>query len=290
VDEAPSHSLIQITDIHVGAVGGSARHPVDTTGLLELALDQVEAAGIRPAALLLTGDLTDDGTVEQYRRLRAVLAPVLARTGVPLVALMGNHDDRAALREHLLGEPASTGPLDSVHWFDGLRVIALDSTVPGRAHGELRPDQLAWLRDQLAEPAPHGTLLALHHPPLPSPVALARAIALRNPAALATALAGGDVRMVLAGHVHTAAAGTLAGVPVWTGGPIAATIDGLLGDELRWLTSPGVTRVDVFAECVLAGHVPVAVPIDRPVIDHVPAERLAPKLAELRALRDAPEP
>ena len=120
MDEAPSHSLIQVTDIHVGPVGGSARHLVDTAGLLELALDQVEAAGIRPAALLLTGDLTDDGTVEQYRRLRAVLAPVLARTGVPLVALMGNHDDRAVLREHLLGEPASSGPLDSVHWFDGL--------------------------------------------------------------------------------------------------------------------------------------------------------------------------
>ncbi|MBO0876188.1 MAG: hypothetical protein J2P19_22645, partial [Pseudonocardia sp.] len=139
---------------------------------------------------------------------------------------------------------------------------------------------LDWLCAELATPAPAGTVLALHHPPLPSPAPLAAAIKLANPSALAAAIAGTDVRVVLAGHTHVVSAGALAGVPVWTGGAIAPTFDGLVTDgTLRGLASPCVSRVDLFADALLV----TGVPFDAAELTRVPPERMHPKIAALRA-------
>jgi 3',5'-cyclic-AMP phosphodiesterase len=73
---------------------------------------------------------------------------------------------------------------------------------------------LEWLRGELAAPAPLGTLLALHHPPLPSHVPFFDILELREQSRLADAIAGSDVRGILAGHLHYSTSGTFAGVPV----------------------------------------------------------------------------
>jgi 3',5'-cyclic AMP phosphodiesterase CpdA len=177
---------------------------------------------------------------------------------VPVLCAAGNHDDRAALREHLLGAPPSAAPLDHVSRIGGLRVVVLDSTVPGHAGGEITPDQLDWLAAELAVPAPEGTVLALHHPPLPTPSRLLQGIGLRDPAALGAAIAGSDVRVVLCGHTHVASAGTLAGVPVWVGGPTSSTWYGLTpGGRERVVRAPAVSRIDLWADGMLASTVPV---------------------------------
>lgn len=274
------HTLIQITDLHIGPEGGTIRNPVDTYVVLDQALRAVERAGLRPAAVLFTGDLTESGTGAEYRRLRGLVDPALARLGTRPVYVAGNHDDRAALREHLLGQPLDTAPLDQVSWFGNLRVIALDSTVPGHGYGLVDATQLDWLRAELATPAPDGTVLTLHHPPLPTPVPLSGAIELQNRAALAEALTGSDVRMVLAGHTHVVSAGSLAGIPVWTGGPVATTFDSLLSDgALRGLASPSISRIDLFADSVLASHVP----FDAATLTSVPAAVMQPQIDALRA-------
>ena len=90
----------------------------------------------------------------------------------------------------------------------------LDSTVPGHHYGEVDAEQLDWLRDVLATPAPHGTLLAMHHPPVPSVLDLAALVELRDQAGLAEVLEGSDVRSILAGHLHYSSTATFAGVPV----------------------------------------------------------------------------
>src|SRR5690606_21899308 len=164
------------------------------------------------------GPLTEHGTPAQYRRLRGIVEPAAARLSARAVYVAGNHDDRAALREHLLGEPPSPEPLDHTVRVGDVRIAVLDSTVPGHGHGQLTPEQLDRLRGELAEPAPAGTVLALHHPPLPSAAPLAASIPLLRRDELGAAIAGTDVRLVLAGHTHVTSSGTLAGVPVWTGG------------------------------------------------------------------------
>ncbi|HWR86724.1 MAG TPA: phosphodiesterase, partial [Rhodoglobus sp.] len=117
-------------------------------------------------------------------------------------------------RTSLLREFPSTKPVDRVHDVNGLRVIALDSTVPGHHHGEVSDAQLDWLAEELSTPAPHGTILAMHHPPLPSVLDLAVSVELRDQGGLAEVLWGSDVRSIIAGHLHYSSTGTFAGIPV----------------------------------------------------------------------------
>jgi 3',5'-cyclic-AMP phosphodiesterase len=281
---SPTCTLVQLTDLHLVADGEELPNGVDTAAVLDDALRAVEDAAIRPAALVLTGDLTEHGRPAQYRRLRAIVEPVAARLGATLVCAPGNHDDRAALREHLLDEPPSAEPLDHtvrVPTDSGaLRIVVLDSTVPGQAHGELRPEQLQRLRAELAEPAPAGTVLGLHHPPLPSAAPLAASIPLLRRDDLAAAIAGTDVRLVLAGHTHVISSGTLGGVPVWTGGPLATTFDSLApGAALRGLATPSVSRIDLFPD----GLITTSVPIGARRMSEVPAAKMEPAIEAFRA-------
>ena len=97
----------------------------------------------------------------------------------------------------------------------GLRVLALDTSVPDYHHGELTDDQLGWLAEHLATPAEHGTLLAMHHPPIPVPMLrAAEIIELLDQHRLADVIAGTDVRAILGGHFHYTSWSTFAGVPV----------------------------------------------------------------------------
>ena len=57
---------------------------------------------------------------------------------------------------------------------------------------------LRWLAEELASPAPHGTILALHLPPVPSVLDLSVLVELRDQAALAEVLEGSDVRSIIA--------------------------------------------------------------------------------------------
>ncbi len=257
-------TVVQITDLHVVTEGALLPGGLDPVPPLTTVLDAIVAAGDPIAAVLFTGDLVDRGDPASYRRLRGIVEPFVARLGAPALFAAGNHDDRSALREHLLGVAPSTAPLDHVTRIGGVRVVVLDSTVPGHAYGELTDDQLAWLADELATPAPDGTVLALHHPPLPSPSRLIQGIGLRDRAGLGDVLAGSDVRVVLSGHTHVTSAGTLAGIPVWVGASTATTWYGLTpeGGEAT-VRAPGVSRIDLFPDGeLLASTIPVgATPI-----------------------------
>jgi 3',5'-cyclic AMP phosphodiesterase CpdA len=221
-------------------------------------LNAIERAALTPAALLFTGDLTEAGDPEAYQRLRHLVAPVASRLKAPALYVMGNHDDRAAMRANLLGEPPTTDPYDYVVRLGDVRVVVLDSTVPGCAHGELTADQLSWLEAQLAQPAPDGTILALHHPPLPSPSRLATAIELSDRSALAAVLSGTDVRLIPAGHTHVVSTGSLAGIPVCTGGTTAFASGPLVADGGEQnVLSASVSRMDLFDDSFIVTAVAI---------------------------------
>ena len=193
---------------------GSLYDAVDADGRLVELLEQLKLSGVRPDVIVFTGDLADTGEPAAYRKLRAAVEPFAAELGAELVWVMGNHDNRAALRRSLLDEAPSMAPLDRVCMIDGLRIITLDTSVPGHHYGEISGSQLDWLTEQLTAPAPHGTILALHHPPIPSVLDLAVTVELRDQAALGRVLEGRDVRAILAGHLHYSTSATFVGIPV----------------------------------------------------------------------------
>lgn len=243
---APKLTLIQFSDTHIGDGDDLMHGRIDTFAALESAIETVLSSGERVHGLLFTGDLADHGTPEAYRRLREVVQPAADKLGAELVYAMGNHDDRSAFAGELLSGSDGSGPLDSVHWIDGLRVIVLDSTTPDRHDGKLEPGQLEWLRGELAIPAPRGSVLVVHHPPLPSPVPTVHLLRLHDAQRLADALTGTDVQMVLTAHSHHTGCGALAGIPVWVGPALAYRIDALPPQgRVRGRAGSGISRIDL---------------------------------------------
>jgi 3',5'-cyclic AMP phosphodiesterase CpdA len=185
---------------------------------------------------------------------------------------MGNHDDRAAYARELLDAETDGGPQDAVHDVDGLRIIALDTTVPGWHHGEVDDRQLEWLAGVLAEPAPHGSILAVHHPPIPVPmVPAAQIIELLDQSRLAAVLEGSDVRAILGGHFHFSSHSLFAGIPVSVAAATCYTLDPAPLDRLVSSTDghQAVNVVHVYGDRLVHSVVPVA---QAPEIHGYPAE------------------
>lgn len=207
------HLLLHFSDTHFVA-DGLLYGGVDGRKRLAQLFTEILRSGVRPDALVFTGDLTDTGDPRAYGALRDVVEPFAERLGAPALWLMGNHDRRAVLRTELLGEPPEDTPLDRSYRLGGLRVITLDTSVPGHHHGELDDAQLAWLEAELSQPAPEGSILALHHPPIPMVQDLAVLTELRRQDRLAGVVAGTDIRLILGGHVHFPSSSLFAGIPV----------------------------------------------------------------------------
>jgi Icc protein len=274
----PDHFIFHLSDTHFLAGDRMLYDSVDSEARLAELFVRLEASGARPEAIVFTGDLADHGEPEAYAKLRAIVDPAAARLGAQVIWVMGNHDDRGAFREELLGQLPSTRPVDRVYDVNGLRIITLDSTVPGHHHGEVTDAQLDWLAEELAEPAPHGTILAMHHPPIPSVQDLAVLVELRDQSPLAEVLRGSDIRSIIAGHLHYSTTATFAGIPVSVASATCYTQDlaGQTGATMPRDGAQSYNLIHVYDETVLHTVVPVS---STPALAFVSAEETAQILA-----------
>jgi Icc protein len=255
----PRHVIAHLSDPHLLAGGALQYDAIDTEAGLRLSLERLAAVDPPPQALVFTGDLADKGEPQAYTRLREIVEPAAEAMGAEVIWVMGNHDERSDYSRGLFGE-ASDAPQDRVHEIDGLRIISLDSSVPGYHHGELSDDQLTWLAEVLATPAEHGTLLALHHPPIPLPMLrAAELIELLEQDRLAAALEGSDVRGILAGHLHFSTYSLFAGIPVSVASASCYTSDPAPVDRFVSGVSSGqaFTMVHAYADRLVHTIVPL---------------------------------
>ena len=289
--ELPTHVVAHLSDTHLTSAGVRYNDVLDADASLAGAvavLAEALRAGRRLDAIVLSGDLTDTGDPDAYRRLREAIGGLTdSDGGAPAVVYAtGNHDVRVQFHRSLLGRHDTDAPILQVQDCRGLRFITLDSTVPGRGDGELHPDHIAALRAELASPAASGTVVVLHHAPLPPPSPLLSYFALHRTSrrALADTIAGTDVRLVLAGHHHLAQSGTLAGVPVAAAGSVTIRTDPLAPAGHERTFASGAFNLVEFYE---AGAVVSVIPVDgaRRVFDLDAAEcaRIIDSLREERS-------
>jgi 3',5'-cyclic AMP phosphodiesterase CpdA len=257
--EVPSHLLVHLSDTHLTQPGIAYNGTVDADAALHLAVARLRAAiggGRHVDAIVASGDLTDTGDPDAYRRLRVALESL----AVPIVYAAGNHDVRTAFHEHVLDLPDVHEPVLQVHTVSGLRLIVLDSSVVGSGVGRLTGEHLDELRDELGRRAEHGTIVVLHHAPLPPPSPLLAFFALERASrtALAEAIADSDVRLVLAGHHHLAQSGMLGAVPVAVAGSTAIRTDPLAppGRE-RTTRSASINIVAVHRDTITVSVEPI---------------------------------
>ncbi|MEU8777199.1 metallophosphoesterase [Streptomyces sp. NPDC048606] len=173
-------------------------------------------------AVLISGDIADDGAAHEYAQARATLV-----SRHPTVVCPGNHDDRRAFRRGLLGEEEpSAAPVDAVVRGSGFVLAVCDSSVPGEHHGRLEESTLAWLDEVLTDtPREVPVLVAFHHPPVELHTPYVDGIRQFGEERLA-ALAERHPHLTafLCGHAHTAAATTFAGRPLLVAPGVASTL------------------------------------------------------------------
>jgi 3',5'-cyclic AMP phosphodiesterase CpdA len=221
--------LVQLSDLHIGG----DENGMDPIPRLEAVIEAVRSLPNRPDAVLVSGDLTDDGAEEGYRLAREMLA----RLEAPLHVIPGNHDDRARLREAFDLPGDGDEPINYSVTVGDLRLVAFDSIVPGQDPGDFPAERLRWLDEELTAEPRAPTLLALHHPPLATGIPEWDEINLLAPqrAVLAEVVARHPQLLgITGGHLHRVATSALAGRPV------------LAAPSTYWQVSPDFEEEDKY--------------------------------------------
>jgi Icc protein len=222
---------------------------------LSAAVESVGALRPHPDAVLVTGDLAENAADSEYEQVLELLAPLEA----PIFVLPGNHDDRAALRRHF-GLPGADGePVQYSADLGPLRLVVIDTTVPGEDPGALDDERLAWLEAELAAAPDAPTVLAMHHPPLVTGIPPLDAIGLPAEDRQALELVVGrhpQVRRIVAGHMHRPITSELGGriVLAVPSTYMQAPLD-LLTNELQTVPDPAGFALHVLRDGELISHV-----------------------------------
>lgn len=225
--------LAQISDLHIVTPGQLLLGRIDTAAFLARCVARLATLVPRPDAVLVTGDLVDQGTTEEYEALRALLAPL----PMPVYLMLGNHDDRAAFRAVFGAAPylEPAAPTEFVQYAFSLgevTVLALDTNDPGRPGGRLCEARRAWLERALAAARGRPVVIAMHHPPFSTGIPFMDACGLdrTDAAALAEIVARHpNIERVICGHLHRQIqarfGGTVATTAPSCGHAVALTLD-----------------------------------------------------------------
>ena len=157
--------IAQISDPHVTVDGTSVRQLVDTPQRLRDAFDTLAALPQVPDVILFTGDLVNDGTVEEYD----LLAEILEHAPAPILPVPGNHDNRSHFHQLFagLGVFNPNGPCHFVVDAQDLQLIGLDTTKPGFHDGEVSEQAADWL-DETLTTSDRPAIIFMHHVPYPT--------------------------------------------------------------------------------------------------------------------------
>lgn len=206
--------IAQITDLHVQAEGDRAYGIVDTNALVKEAIAHLNQLSPRPDCVVATGDLVHLGTVAEYEQLKVLLADL----DIPVYLLPGNHDRHEFLRQ--VFDDCDYWPKsgDYLHYAvetSELRLLMLDTVVPGEGGGELDGPRLSWLRSQLELEGDRPIVIFMHHPPFDTGIAMMDRIGLNGRDRFADLISQHpQVERVACGHLHRAIhrrwAGTIA--------------------------------------------------------------------------------
>src|SRR5438445_10012554 len=155
--------VIHLSDPHIVAPGELLYGRVDTAELLARSVAEINRLDPLPDVAVVTGDLVDHGDPAEYQHLRTLLAPL----AMPDFVIPGNHDAREPLRAAFAGDgylPAD-GFLQYAIEDRPVRLLALDTLVPGEGGGLLCAERLAWLDHALASAPARPALIMMHPPP-----------------------------------------------------------------------------------------------------------------------------
>ena len=152
--------FLHLSDLHISSGKDSEVYGIKSYRKLEAVVESINGLGVNPSFVLITGDISHDGTTESYYHVKNLLKKIESRN-IPVYFALGNNDNRICFRR--VFEKKSMGPY--YHSFDQgpLRVIVLDSYRKGTRHGYFDGDQFEWLEKTLSSDPNKPTVIAFHH-------------------------------------------------------------------------------------------------------------------------------
>ena len=139
--------IVQLSDLHVGA-----QFREET---FQKVNDEINL--LKPSAVVITGDLTNEGLIEQYEKCKKMISQIKVEK---IIAISGNHDYR------------NTGYLLFKKYFpfktenelgDDTILVTLGSARPDRDEGEVGHHQNLWLERTLKKYEDKLKIVAMHH-------------------------------------------------------------------------------------------------------------------------------
>lgn len=178
--------LVQLSDIHVGA---QFRDDV-----FEQVISEVNS--LKPDAIIVTGDLTNEGLIKEYEKCKELLSRLQTKK---IIAISGNHDYRNTGYLHF----KKYFPFDTVNELENdVVVVTLGTARPDRDEGEVGYRQNLWLERTVKKFKDKIIILAMHHHLIGIPdTGSARVEVIDAGDVLRTILAT-KVNLVLCGHKH----------------------------------------------------------------------------------------
>ena len=209
--------LIQLSDLHLVPPGKLTSKVLDTNAILEETINEIlrkqDYFG-QIEGLLVTGDISDDGSRDSY--LSAY--EKLIKLNVPILVIPGNHDLRKPMRE-VFNEHVefsiNSSQFDWVFKYEETVIIGLDTLVEGENFGFLEKTSIEFLSNQLSIHNGSDIILLIHHPPINTGIYFMDKIGLKNSSELSEYLkATSRPVRILCGHVHGVYHGLLGIHPV----------------------------------------------------------------------------
>lgn len=255
--------IVQITDMHVSVPGKLFGKHVDSRAAFERTISRVLVLDPKPDLVLLSGDLAETGAAEEYD----FIAAQIARLSCPVLAIPGNHDVREEMLRKL---PRCVHLQDGGHLsFDNndypVRVIGLDTIVPGKVHGELCERRLSWLANALSKSSGKPALIAMHHPPFLTGLKAMDNYGIKHGLDAFREIVSShaeSIAAIVCGHAHRMIVANIAGVPVLLAPASSFPFELDLGDrpKLNFVAEPQQFLVHTWSEA--AGFVSHAAFVD----------------------------
>lgn len=215
--------IAQLSDIHCGS-------PFFDAQLLHHAVEEIRA--LSPDLVVVGGDLTSEGYAHEFRDAQAQLAPLLDASSTTVV-IPGNHDSKNVGYLHFVdsfGPGDVPGKGDRVLRLSGryngaapetVTLVAMDSTKPDLAEGEIGRERYSWIRQQYEQPADYR-IFALHHHLVPVPGTGRERNTVWDSGDVLALLSETGVQLVLSGHKHVPFVWLLNGVLLVNSGTVSS--------------------------------------------------------------------
>lgn len=214
--------IAQITDTHIVEKNQHwlAEPLTETDKRLSRVIAHLSQMDPVPDLILLSGDVTDEGSVEAYYHFQELLSSLK----ISLYLIPGNHDRREEMRQTFAREPymPAKGFIQYVVDHYPVRLIALDTLVEGENYGMLCEERFSYLERMLEEEKKKPTLIWMHHPPAKTGTTLFDRMACLVPPTFERLIQEkSNLLGTLAGHYHHLCVTSFGGKPCFIAPSVA---------------------------------------------------------------------